>query len=262
MGGYEHRTKPHVEQTVQSHFICFTDSKHTRNSGGWVIDRHQWQSDPVSRSPLDTGNQYNSFTHNWHTFNQAKYFKCQFYRIPRLRDYDLVVWLDGTIEIKNPRLSEHLLEIAKEGWPCATMNHDLRNGSLALEAEASVFHRYRGHYWHFQRQPPQNVPAQWREYVRRGYNDTLYNHLRPAYRSQVHDDPMGVWLTCLVSWDMHNPMTELFLDRWYLEVLNFTTQDQVSFAYLVQTLGFMPYTLPDNRFPDRDDYFVKHKHGL
>jgi hypothetical protein len=261
LGRYESQTKAHVAQTVPSDFICFTDSKHTANSGRWIIDRHMWQSDPISRSPLDTGQQYNSFSHNIHTFNQAKYFKCQFFRIPRLRNYDLVVWLDGTIEIRNPLLSEHLLEIARAGWPCATMNHDLRNGSLAAEVQASDFHRYRGHYWHYQRQPPQKVAAQWSEYVRRGYNDTLYNQLLPVYRSLVIDNPMGVWLTCLVSWNMHSPQTRMFLDRWYLEILNFTTQDQVSFAYLVQTLGLLPYTLPDNRFTNRDDYFFKHPHG-
>lgn len=41
----------------------------------------------------------NSINNNKHTFNIAKYHKQSFRLIPVLKNYDVIVWLDGTIEI-------------------------------------------------------------------------------------------------------------------------------------------------------------------
>jgi hypothetical protein len=56
-----------------------------------------------------------------------------------------------------------------------------------------------------------------------------------------------------------------FLDKWYLQTLKYTTQDQVGFPKVVQDLNLVPYTLPDKRFGGNDshvstDIFIKHDH--
>jgi hypothetical protein len=47
-------------------------------------------------------------TYFWHTdpFMTAKYYKCFWHHIPILNEYDVVVWIDGTVEIKSLPLNE------------------------------------------------------------------------------------------------------------------------------------------------------------
>jgi hypothetical protein len=52
----------------------------------------------------------NSFDNNQHTFNIAKYYKCQAYKCPELEDADIIVWLDGSVQITNPQCAEYIVE--------------------------------------------------------------------------------------------------------------------------------------------------------
>jgi hypothetical protein len=68
------------------------------NSPYWDIDRTYYNK---GNSPLDTGKYLNSFAANGTTFpfNAAKFYKEQWHRVPKLKGYDNVVWMDGTMEV-------------------------------------------------------------------------------------------------------------------------------------------------------------------
>ena len=72
-----------------------------KNQNGWIIDTTPYHI--INNSPLDVDdeNYVNSLKNNKHTFNIAKYYKQAFINIPRLKKYDVIIWIDGTIEIKN-----------------------------------------------------------------------------------------------------------------------------------------------------------------
>ena len=93
-GGYDNPAT-HVTQSIPVDFYFFTDV--TVDAPGYVVDQRKYHY--ALRSQMDTKELNNSYELNNHTFNQAKFYKQQFYRIPCLQNYDYIVWIDGSIEL-------------------------------------------------------------------------------------------------------------------------------------------------------------------
>jgi hypothetical protein len=130
-GTYEKSAKPWRKQSIPTDFICFTNNPHLI-SNGWQLDYTPYHE--LYPSPLDDGKMINTFhnkSHPAHPFLIAKYYKQvslhnekedlipnlsdirsididlhllhgfqAFQNIPRLRQYEIVVWVDGTIEVE------------------------------------------------------------------------------------------------------------------------------------------------------------------
>lgn len=225
-----------MNQTVDTDFICFTDNNDIiRND--WTIDTTPYHL--IHKSKLDNDTYTNSLCNNKHTFNISKYYKQAFSNIPILQKYDVVVWLDATIEIIYDKTSEYILNnIYKEkiiGW-----HHERRNGFLCREVKASHFFRYTSTYWNGQSQPYQDINNQYKCYLKDGYTGTFFKKLNS------HTSHMGVWITCFVAFLHKDKEVNNFLDMWYLQTLKFTTQDQIGFPYVCQKTKLIPITLPNN----------------
>lgn len=256
-GKYEATCKPYPRQTIPCDFICFTDAS-ASVANGWEIDQTPYHL--THPSPLDDGVCLNSVHTNTHTFNIAKYYKQAFQNIPRLKSYDIVIWIDGTIQITNSRTAESIAHLfqnpatAVVGW-----EHDWRGGSLIAEVKDSqAYDRYASTFWGGQAQPKQDVNAQYRNAIRDGYDETLWFRLDPARKH------LGVWVTCLVAFDMRKPKAIEFLIEWYKQLLFESSQDQIGFSIAAQKVT-VPYTLPDatirgDRF-EKTTLYVKHPHG-
>ncbi len=246
MGTYERTCKPFVPQTVASDFICFTNNPNL-TPNAWTIDTTPYHEQYPNHQ--DHGNHRNSLKANKHTFNIAKYYKQSFKNIPRMKEYDVVVWLDGTLEITYPRLTEYILQKFESSLHLIAFAHEYRpDGSLKGEVAASHFERYTSTRWNGQDQPYQDVDAQFKDYLDNGFQDGN-----------------GVWITCFIPMDMRKPETRQFLDAWYLETLRHTTQDQISFPYVLQKAGVRIHTLPDDEIKgkphNKTDFYIKHDHG-
>lgn len=255
-GNYETSCKRFVKQTVNTDFICFTDNKNITNNG-WVIDTTPYHL--THKSTVDNDTFINSLCNNKHTFNIAKYYKQSFFNIPILEKYDVIVWLDGTIEITYDRTSEYILNnIYKEkiiGW-----HHEFHNGILSSEVRASNIPRYTSTHWHNQSQPYQDIDYQYKCYLEDGYNDLFFKQLNS------HTPHMGVWITCFVAFLQKDNAVKDFLNLWYLQTLKYTTQDQIGFPYVCQKTNIIPYTLPNNEIygdcPHSNTmFYTKHNHG-
>lgn len=255
-GNYESTCKPYVKQTIDSDFICFTDNPNIINNG-WIIDNTPYHFD--NKSELDNDTYVNSFCNNKHTFNIAKYYKQAFQNIPILNKYEVVVWLDGTIEIIYDKTSEYILNNIYDkkiiGW-----HHEARYGDLKGEVIASHFERYTSTYWNGQAQPYQDVDRQFDNYLTDGYTNAYFKNMNH------HSPHFGVWITCFVAFLNKDPDIKSFLNMWYLQTLKYTTQDQISFPYVCQTTKITPYTLPNSEIHgDRPHnytmFYVKHQHG-
>lgn len=255
-GNYEASCKKFAKQTVETDFICFTNNVNII-SNGWTVDTTPYHL--VNKSPIDNDTYVNSICNNKHTFNIAKYYKQSFRCIPILAKYDVVVWLDGTIEIIYERTSEYLLNnIYKEriiGW-----HHEMRGGILQDEVIASHFERYTSTYWYNQSQPYQDVDKQYLSYINEGYNDAFFKNMNS------HTKHFGVWITCFVAFNMKDDDVNAFLDLWYLQTLKYTTQDQIGFPFVCQKTKLLPFTLPNaeitgNNPHSRTMFYIKHGHG-
>lgn len=268
-GNYEATVKSYVQQTIPADFICFTDNANIKNeNNGWIIDTTPYHD--IHPCPFDDPQQHvNSLSKNRHTFNIAKYYKQQFQRIPRLSDYECVVWVDGTIEIIYDKTSEyimdHIYDYKMIGW-----HHEWRNGILRREVfESAQAVRYNSTVYNNQEQPFQDVVKQYNDYIEEGYTDDFFKNLEPIdHEKRAHFSPhFGVWITCFVAFLNVNPLISQFLDEWYLQTLKYTTQDQIGFPYVCQKLGFVPYTLPDGEITGNcphvgTQFYLKREHGL
>jgi hypothetical protein len=256
-GNYETSCKPFVKQTVDTDFICFTDNAHII-SNDWTIDTTPYHLH--NKSILDNDTYVNSFCNNTHTFNIAKYYKQAFNNIPILDKYEVVVWLDGTIEIIYDRTSEYILNNIYEhkiiGW-----HHEHRNGSLSKEVLASNFYRYTSTYWNGQKQPFQDVHNQYRSYIQKeGYDTNFFKNMNS------HTPHFGVWITCFVAFLKNDEEVKKFLDLWYLQTLQYTTQDQIGFPFVCQKTNLIPFTLPNAEIHgdcphDSTMFYIKRTHG-
>jgi len=268
LGNYELTCKPFVKQTIESDFICFTDNPNIE-SNGWIIDTTPYHD--THKSPVDNGLYNNSISkqgrlsvlENRHTFNLAKYYKQSWKNIPRLKDYDIVIWLDGTIEITKEDVSEYMIELCLK-YDIVSWHHEMRGGVLFHEAFSCYLGKYHDRKYMDQEQPYQDVISQYHTYLQQGYDENYFINY-PRIEGRGRGDHFGVWITCFVAFNNRSEKVETFLDEWYLQTLKYTTQDQVGFPKVVQDLNLVPYTLPDKRFGGNDphvstDIFIKHDH--
>jgi hypothetical protein len=279
---------------VDADFICFTDNPNIVGNG-WIIDTTPYHL--THKSPLDNDTYTNSQCHNRHQFNAAKYYKQAFTNIPRLQSYDIVVWLDGTIEITYEKTGEYLLSQMDVAEGCTKYNaskcaftegctkynaikgaftegctkiigwhHEWRHGLLSNEVAASHNDRYTSTHWNGQNQPYQDVDRQYQCYVDDGYTDAYFTnlHLHSPYACSPH---LGVWITCFVAFLQKDAAVKEFIDLWYLQTLQYTTQDQIGFPYVCQKTNIIPLTLPNAEISGDcphscTQFYIKHSHGL
>ena len=260
-GEYEKSCKKFKKQTIDTDFICFTDNKNITNNG-WIIDNTPYHI--INKSKIDTKNKYNSLNKNKHTFNIAKYYKQNFHNIPILKKYDYIIWIDGTIEIINENISQYIINNMNDKL-LMTWTHEFRKGILLNEVLASDFERYTSCYWNQQHQPYQNIYKQFIIYKINGYNDEYWNNHK--HYNNFYNTNVGVWITCFIVFNNKHPNLINFLDNWYLQTLEFTTQDQISFPYICFKLNNIPLSLPNNIIKgdnphQKTDFYIKHTHGL
>jgi hypothetical protein len=257
-GNYEASCKKFAKQTITTDFICFTDNINIIKND-WIIDNNPYHY--TNPSSLDNNNYVNSICNNEHTFNISKYYKQAFHNIPRLKQYDVIVWIDGTIEITYPKTSEWVLNNIHK-HKIITWEHEKRGGILLKEVEDSKdFFRYSSTFWNNQKQPFQDVLKQYTEYLIDGYHDNFFKEMYPEREN------FGVWLTCFIAFLNNDENIIKFLDEWYLQTLKLTTQDQIGFPYVCKKLNMIPYTLPDNEIKGTNphsytDIYKKHCHGI
>ena len=75
----------------------------------------------------------------------------------------------------------------------------------------------------------------------------------------------GLYVTCMVMFDLRRIETKPFLDCWWQENILRSTQDQVSFPYCAWKHNVSVTGLPDSEAPDGNygdnNYFQKLQHG-
>ena len=258
-GNYESTCKAFVTQSIDSDFICFTDNNHIKPND-WIIDTNPYHI--THKSKLDYDNKHNSLNNNKHTFNICKYYKQAFQNIPRLKQYDVIVWIDGTIEITNEFVSQYILKHIYK-YKIIAWEHQHRRGILANELQCSLMcDKYTSTFFSNQSQPMQNVCQQYIDYIVSGYNETLFQECNEALNTKHY----GVWITCFIAFLNNDLPVSKFLEEWYNENLIHTTQDQLSFPFVVQKTNIYPFTLPNKEIKSEDthfktDFYIKNNHG-
>lgn len=257
-GTYERSTKEPARQVGNASFIVYSDGQQ-RITKSWVMvdARHYLHAEMWRKRGR------NSLANNSHPFNCAKFFKMNLHRLPELRTFDIVVWLDGTIKITNKYAATLVLEMVNDGQNFILFPHTARVGLLSNEvAVSSTTKKYTAKSWLGHDQPVQDVSAQYEDYLRHGYVEQWW--LTKFGDRSERPEGFGVWVTCFIVFDMRRQVSKAFLDMWWMHNVHYTTQDQVSFSYVAFKLSVAPYTLPQGSVKgdfDSNNLYRKKGHG-
>lgn len=262
-GTYERTLKSPEPQSFPSRFVAFTDRDDLKNSPGWEVHiikdvaKYDKKSVILGRNDLKT---------NRHPFNFAKFFKQQFHTLDFLRGHRVAVWIDGTIHIKNGSTAEMMNNLVQQDGRNFILFEHERNGIVEAEVEASLFPKYTSTHWGDHDQPFQDVQGQFSEYQSFGFKEKWWLDDYDAPLGVANRKQYGLWVTCFIAFDMASPTTHIFLDTWWQQNVEYTTQDQVSFPFVAWKLQVYPFSLPVSGFIEgssyQNDLFYKLNHGL
>jgi hypothetical protein len=261
VGSYEATCKPVCEQSEQADFYVFTDNLNIDTRGIWkVIDVEKYKYG-LDDKDIDKSLR-NSLYNNQHSFNRAKFIKLNLHRIPELKEYDIVVWLDGTICIRNRDFVKYCKHQINSGKNFLVFDLHERKGILKREVIASHFERYTSNYWFGQVQPYQDIDEQYLDYIKNGFEENYHERIKVK-----NSENYGVWATCFLALDMQKLETKHFMNKWWYHNMKYTTQDQISFPYLIWENNIRPFSLPNvsENFiqgnSDNNNLFIKINHG-
>jgi len=278
-GDYEKTVKEPMQPQVPSFpLFLITDQEHLlhpqNNNTAWTrvrVNSSLWQEDCDKQENIGARN---NPCENPFIFNIAKFYKMQFYRVPQLQaaGCNVVMWFDATIQIKNEIFMGHMADRATRGQNFVVYVQDRAtrraDGTIASEALRSKYGKYGG------RQgpafgPPQHVTEQYEHYLSSGFregwfrNESWYNQFKGT---ELNDFKYGLYITCMVMFDLRRQDTKTFLDCWWRENILRSTQDQVSFPYCAWKLGIPIRALPDAEDPlggaEDNANFHKLDHGM
>ena len=196
------------------------------------IDPSLWKDDCLKDEFVNAPNNPCDQPYN---FNIAKFYKEQPYRVPEIINAgcNVIVWMDGTIRIKDKTFMGHMKDRADRGQNLVVSVHrPARKGLLSLEVENSVRNKKYQGLTGSDFGPFQNISMQYEQYVLEGFTEKWFEQESwwPDVKGAT-PDLYGMFVTCMVLFDLRKKATKTFLDCWWRENILHSTQDQVSFPY-------------------------------
>lgn len=238
-GKFERKLKPVLPQTIPADYYVFTNRADLEPREPWVIDARPYHSWSTLLPSFYSPSFVNSWENHDHPHNIAKYYKMQFQRLPQLQKYDVIIWIDSSFAITSCLfIADKLVHLMHSQSLVCAYEHPF-NANFAEEAIWSTTDpRWKGTMLRGMRQPFQNVTLQMETYIARGFEPDFFEKKKKGYHHY------GLWNCGITAWNMTNPKTREFLDLWFMQNLNFTTQDQISFPYVAWVLKEDPESLP------------------
>ena len=167
-----------------------------------------------------------TFFYHKDPFIRAKYYKCFWNQIPMLKQYDTIVWIDSTIQIKS--LPCDLMR----QYELVTYVHPQRDDTHA-EIDASF--------------------------------DIRYQPYKPGLAQQKNQQQIN-WLalTCFIMMKRCKSVY-LMNNLWFSDILRYSPQDQVSFPRSCDMSGVVKKIItPIDRKTSatENEHYIKHRHLL
>ena len=138
-------------------------------------------------------------------FRKARWYKMQFHLVPRLRGYHWVVWMDTSIALRDPFCSHY---IARGEHSLIAVHYGPRKCSTNEELRQTV------------KSPKYSA-----------FKDSVSSYMR-SYQLAGQPESFGMWLTCLIVYNMRHNATVPALDKWHKET-HMLGNDQLTFPYVM-----------------------------
>ena len=198
-GTYEKTLKDPVHCNVP--FVAYTDQLH--HSSCWRV-----VSTPYHEIMDPTLWEHNSIASHASPFNIAKFYKMNLHRLPELRGYEFVLWLDGSVRLKAdvpfllPRFRDRVC------WSSLYENLPFVRGLVSNEVTMSM---NATKYTAAQIQRPQDVSSQYKLYLEQGFRERWWLSRNETLRQPGKESRFsGVWVTTFILWRMSNPWRSSF----------------------------------------------------
>ncbi len=207
-------------QSVRADYYCITDNENVEfaTAFGEKPEGEPWNIVKVDYPSRDL-----------HPRMRAKFFKLFPWECPHLDKYNLIIFIDGSIEITSPEFVRFMVDSLGHG-NIALFKHPQRD-CIYEEAKASTpLLKYQS----------QNIQGQ-------------VDFYRPMYPKNG-----GLWACGVMVRRNRNEKMREVMTKWWWENIKWTYQDQISFPVVCRLSSFAPVTLPGNQV--KNPYFKIHWH--
>jgi hypothetical protein len=213
-GDYNHLL-PVMRQTVQADFYCITDNLDIDQgtTGRPAGQGHRWKIIPVDYPSRDLPSRL-----------RAKFFKLFPWEAYTLDQYDIMIYIDGSIGITSPDFVRHCLDSLGDS-DMALYAHPVRNCIYDEAVASKPLVKYLG----------QNIDGQ----------ISYYNSIYPRHGGLF---ACGVMVRRIQSLALRDLM-----GKWWWEILKWTYQDQLSFPVVCKLSKFTPGIIPGNQ--NKNEFF-------
>lgn len=210
-GGHDY-PKPMTSPLATFDYLMFTDDPDLRVDG--------WQTI------------YDASHEGLHPRLAAKWPK--FFQDDRLRRYDAIVWIDGSIQILKPRFPLWVLSLAGGGM-AQFMHPPASGGRDCIYDEAVVC---------------QNMQK---------YRNVSLLRQAEHYREEGHPPHWGMWATGVIAWGSIE-LAKIIGSDWWAENCAWTYHDQLSEPVVLRRNGVRPATIPGDLFHHPSIQWTDHKY--
>lgn len=220
--GHHDLAKDHVVQDVDADFFLFTDSEDHQVGGAMTIVRDERfaELDPRMRSKLCKilPQLYFEKRNDRFVLKNSAFLN---------REYDYLVYIDGSIRIKNSKFLAFLGSLdMQSGW--AMVPHPERR-CIYDELEASLFLH----------------PQKYGQYP-------IVEQVE-KYRADGHPEKFGLYATGVIARHARNPLSPLIDRMWWQETLEWSPQCQISLMHVLRKTGTTVDEIPVDLWAN--DYF-------
>ena len=164
-----------------------------------------------------------SHYHHADNYVRAKWYKMQWHKLAELKSYDVVIWIDGTIQLK---------ALPDMSW---TLTHDVLG-------------------FHHQARKDNHAEAL-------ASTDVRFEKHQDGLKRQLALYPKSTWLavTCVLM-NRRCEAVEKMYDLWFESIIEYGPQEQVALPYACDEFGVRVVLLNDGITHLNTQYFAKHSH--
>lgn len=200
---------PVPEQSVPVDKFCFTNNPniHAGEFRGWNVIHPDYPR-------YDLKNRI-----------KAKYFRTLSHTIKELQPYDIVIWIDGSIDIINPKFVAFMTQDVIKSW-LVCFKHSVRDCIYEEARVSKEGHKYAG----------EPIDEQIAQYASENY---------PTCNGLIETG-------CFAK--VINPETNKIMEQWWLENIKYSYQDQISLPYVLWKNYYNP-TIIDKNIHDNEYCF-------
>lgn len=158
----------------------------------------------------------------------AKYYKVKTHEIDILKGYDYYIWVDGSMFLRQEFIN-NLTKLINTPYELINFKHQKRSTVKDEVGESIIMKKYKN----------QDVPAQYDAYIKDGFPDDL-----------------GLF-ECTIIIKKNTPRINDLFDLWWIQNLEYSYQDQISYTYCLWKKGVKPdYVINEYVFDNKDHSFT------